>query len=81
MFVRTLVGATTFLLAGATAAYASCSALGTGASNAVSGTFSLAAYNAVTGTTSALHVLEAVTIPYQTYHVLGVSSVPTAYRV
>ena len=64
------------LLSAVTSVLADCSSLGPGASNAVSGTFDLAAFNAVTGVTSALHVLNAVTIPETTYHIVGVSTVP-----
>ncbi|KAI0814782.1 hypothetical protein BC629DRAFT_1588485 [Irpex lacteus] len=61
------------LAAAVTAVLADCSSLGSGASNAVSGTFNLAAFNPATNVTSPLHVLNAVTIPLTTYHVTASS--------
>jgi hypothetical protein len=59
-------------LAAAATAYADCSSLGPGATSTVSGRFNLAAYNVASGTTTALHILQAVTIPYTSYHIVGV---------
>ncbi|KAI0348191.1 hypothetical protein BDW22DRAFT_1350354 [Trametopsis cervina] len=67
----------TTVLAAVATAYADCSALGPGSNSSVSGTFNLAAFNPVTNTTSALHVLNVVTIPRTTYHVLGTPSSPS----
>lgn len=62
------------LLATAALARADCSTFGTGASDTVSGTFSLAAFDPVAQTTTALHVINVVTIPYTGYHVFSVRS-------
>ncbi|KAI0095056.1 hypothetical protein BDY19DRAFT_916048 [Irpex rosettiformis] len=66
-----------FLAAAVTGVTADCLPLGTGASDAVSGTFNLAAFNPSTGTTSALHILNAVTIPHTTYHIVGTANSPS----
>ncbi|KAF7793597.1 hypothetical protein EIP86_004711 [Pleurotus ostreatoroseus] len=64
-----------YVLAATGSAYAiSCSSLGSGATDTVSGQFTLSAHKTATGTTSPLHVLNAYTEPMASYDILSTGS-------
>ena len=60
----------------AASANADCSTLGEGASDSFSGSFQLAAYNPATGTTTALHLINYLTVPETGFHLLSVCIPP-----
>ena len=68
-------------LALSTSAYAAtCASLGAGASDAISGQFQIAAFDAAAGTTTDLHLVNFISEPGTSFHVLSVrttSSIPS----
>ena len=59
-------------LAAAVSAYASCSSLGSGATDTLLGEFTFAARDPVADTATPLHLINVITIPMAGFHLLSV---------